>query len=131
MQRRIVNPWTWQEKYGFVQANEVTAVTRTLFIAGQTSCDADGNAMHAGDMRAQVEQALNNVETVLRSADMDFSNVVRLNVYTTDVGQMMQAHGYMTERLKNAGCRHAGTLLGVSALAIPDLMVEIEVTAVA
>ena len=131
MQRKIVNPWTWQDKYGFVQANDISNAERLVFCAGQISADDEGNVMHPGDMRAQVEQALNNVETVLKNAELDFSNVVRLNIYTTDVPQLMLVHDYITERLMNAGCRHASTLLGVTGLASPEMMVEIEVTAAA
>ena len=42
MERRILNPWTWQDTYGFVQANEVTGGQRVVYCAGQTSVDADG-----------------------------------------------------------------------------------------
>ena len=56
MGRRVINPWTWQDQFGFVQALEVTGSERALFCAGQTSSDADGNPVHAGDMRAQLGQ---------------------------------------------------------------------------
>ncbi len=49
MERTIHNPWTWQEKYGFHQANEVTNPARTLYCSGQTAVDADGAAQHAGE----------------------------------------------------------------------------------
>ena len=131
MQRNFVNPWSWQEKYGFVHANEVSGINRMVFVSGQTSVDDKGNLMHIGDMRAQVEQSLDNVETVLRHAGLGLADVVHLNIYTTDIRALMQEHDYISERLKNAGCRHAGTLLGVTALAFTGLMVEIEATAVA
>ncbi len=50
MERRIINPWTWQDQFGFVQANEVSGVQRQLICAGQTTLDADGSPMHVGDM---------------------------------------------------------------------------------
>jgi enamine deaminase RidA (YjgF/YER057c/UK114 family) len=55
---------------------------------------------------------------------------VRLNYYTTDVDKFFAAHDIVITRLKEAGCRPASTLLGVSRLAFPELMVEIEATAV-
>jgi enamine deaminase RidA (YjgF/YER057c/UK114 family) len=131
MQRRIINPWTWQDKYGFVQANEISGAGRMLFCAGITSADDDGNLMHAGDMRAQLGRALDNIGTVLEQAGFKFSDIMRLNVYTTDIDALLQAHDYLTERLGKAGCRHAGTLLGVARLAAPGMLVEIEVTAAA
>ena len=131
MQRTIVNPWSWQDKHGFVQANEISGANRILFISGQTSVDDNGNILHIGDLRSQLEQALDNVETVLRHAEMDLTNVVHMNIYATDMQALMQEHDYIKDRLIKAGCRHAGTLLGVTALAFTGLMVEIEATAVA
>jgi enamine deaminase RidA (YjgF/YER057c/UK114 family) len=84
MGRRVINPWTWQDQYGYAQAIEVTGSERALFCAGQTSNDADGNPVHAGDMAAQVGQALDNLEVVLREAGFELSQVVRLNTYTTE-----------------------------------------------
>jgi enamine deaminase RidA (YjgF/YER057c/UK114 family) len=131
MERRAINPWTWQDQYGFAQAIEVTGSERALFCAGQTSSDADGNPMHAGDMRAQLGQALDNLETVLREAGFELSHVVRLNTYTTDVDAFLEAGEATAARLAAAGCRPSATLLGVARLAFPEFLVELEATAVA
>jgi enamine deaminase RidA (YjgF/YER057c/UK114 family) len=131
MERNIHNPWTWQDQFGFVQGNEVTRATRVLFCAGQTSTDANGNTVHAGDMREQVARCLDNLEEVLRSAGMGLSNVVRLNYFTTDVDAFLGAGAVLGERFAASGCRPASTLLGVTRLAFPDLLVELEATAVA
>jgi enamine deaminase RidA (YjgF/YER057c/UK114 family) len=128
--RRIVNPWTWQDQFGFVQANETSGVERVLVCSGQTSVDADGEPMHEGDMGAQIGQALDNLETVLGEAGFALADVVRLNYYVTDVDAFIDAGEVYGARLAQAGCRPASTLLGVSRLAIPPLMVEIEATAV-
>ena len=130
MDRRVLNPWTWQDQYGFVQANELRSPERVVLCAGQTSTDADGRPVHPGDMAAQMELALDNLETVLGEAGMNLSNVVRLNYYTTDVDAWLAAAGTFGARLAQAGCRPASTLLGVTRLAFPDLLVEIEATAV-
>lgn len=131
MGQRVINPWTWQDQFGFAQAIEVTGSERALFCAGQTSTDADGNPLHAGDMRAQVGQALDNLETVLREAGFDLSHVVRLNTYTTDVDALLASYDLITSRLAGAGCRPSATLLGVARLAVPEYLVELEATAVA
>jgi enamine deaminase RidA (YjgF/YER057c/UK114 family) len=131
MGRRVINPWTWQDQYGFAQAIEVTGSERALFCAGQTSNDADGNPVHAGDMRAQLGQALDNLETVLREAGFELSHVVRLNTYTTDVDAFLEASEGTAARLAEAGCRPSATLLGVARLAFPEFLVELEATAVA
>jgi enamine deaminase RidA (YjgF/YER057c/UK114 family) len=131
MERRVINPWTWQDQYGFAQAIEVTGSERALFCAGQTSSDADGNPLHPGDMRAQLGQALDNLETVLREAGFELSHVVRLNTYTTDVDAFLAAGEETGARLAAAGCRPSATLLGVERLAFPEFLVELEATAVA
>ena len=131
MERRIINPWTWQDSFGFVQAHEVTGGQRTLYCAGQTSVDAEGRVVHANDMAGQLSLSLDNLETVLRAAGMDLSNVVRLNLYTTDVDRFLAAFHVAIERFSARGCRPASTLLGVARLAFPELLVEIEATAVA
>jgi enamine deaminase RidA (YjgF/YER057c/UK114 family) len=131
MEREIVNPWTWQDQFGFVQANALTGVERVVLCAGQTSSDAEGKAIHAGDMRAQVGQALDNLETVLGQAGLALEDVVRLNYYTTDIQAFFGASDVLAERFQAAGCRPASTLLGVAALAFPEFMIEIEATAAA
>ena len=131
MEQRKVNPWTWQDQFGFSQAIEVSGGQRVVYCAGQTSTDEDGKTVAPGDMRAQTEKALDNVETVLREAGLGLENVVRLNYYVTDVDRYLREGGQVVgERLGPLGVQPASTLLGVSRLAFPDLLIEIEATAV-
>jgi enamine deaminase RidA (YjgF/YER057c/UK114 family) len=130
MESRVVNPWSWQDKFGFVQAKEVTGAERTLYCAGQTSVDGEGRPLHEGDYEAQAIQALDNLATVLREAGYELSDIVRLNVYVVDVDAYRQRGApALGARLGAAGVRHAATLLGVSRLALPELLIEIEATA--
>lgn len=131
MERRIINPWTWQDQFGFVQATEISGAQRTIFCAGQVSTDDEGRPVHPGDMRAQINQALDNLETVLREAGIVLSDVVRLNYYTTDVDRLFESYDAVVGRLAKAGCQPTSTLLGVTRLAYSELLVEIEATAVA
>jgi enamine deaminase RidA (YjgF/YER057c/UK114 family) len=131
MQRRVVNPWSWQDAYGFVQGNEVTGGGRVLYCAGQGSVDENGAPVHPGDMTAQVLRAFDNLEAVLAEAGMTLADVVRVNYFVTDIGAFFGAAPAYGARLAAAGCRPASTLLGVSGLALPEMMVEIEATAVA
>lgn len=130
MERTAVNPWSWSEKFGFDQAQLIVGHRRQLVCSGQTAVDADGNPQHPGDMAAQLELALDNLEAVLAGVDMSLANVVRLNVYTTDVDALLACFAMLTERFGNAGGRFASTLLGVNRLAVPQLLVELEATAV-
>ena len=130
MERRAINPWAWQDQFGFVQANDLSGVNRVLLCAGQTSVDDEGNPVHVGDMAGQINQALDNLETVLRQAGLGLSDVARLNYYVTDVPAFLEAYETDTiPRLEQAGCRPAATLLGIAALFLPELLVEIEATA--
>jgi len=81
-------------------------------------------------MRAQITQALDNVDAVLGAAGFKMSDVVRLNFFTTDVDRTMESWALIKERLAQAGCRQASTLLGVARLYHPDILIEIEATAV-
>ncbi len=129
MQRTEVNPWSWSMNLGFDQAQLIEGYRRMLICSGQDSVDADGNSQHPGDMAAQLGLALDNLETVLAGADMHLGNVVRLNIYTTDVDTLLQHFGVLTERFDGTGVRFASTLLGVARLAGPDLLVALEATA--
>ena len=68
---------------------------------------------------------------MLDAAGMTLADVVRLNYYTTDIDAFMRdAMGGLVRRLTAAGCTPASTLLGVQRLALPELMIEIEATAI-
>ena len=129
MQRTAVNPWNWSVGLGFDQAQLVENRRRELICSAQDSVDANGNAQHPGDMAAQLRLALDNLEAVLAGADMTVANVVRLNIYTTDVGELLQQFGALAERFAGTPDRFASTVLGVATLAGPDLLVALEATA--
>jgi enamine deaminase RidA (YjgF/YER057c/UK114 family) len=132
VEQRKVNPWTWQDQFGFSQAVEVSGAARVLYCAGQTSTAPDGSTVHPDDLRAQASAALDNLETVLREADMTLANVVRLTTYVTEVDRYLaEAAAAVGGRLAAAGVQPAATLLGVTRLAFPDLLIELEATAVA
>jgi enamine deaminase RidA (YjgF/YER057c/UK114 family) len=131
MERRVVNPWTWQERAGFVQANEVVGATRVLYCSGVVSVDDNGTPMHAGDLQSQCLRALDNLETILGEARYTLADVVRLNAYVVDLDAYLQERAALQQRLADAGCRYAATLLGVSRLARPELLIELEATAAA
>ena len=131
MERTVVNPWQWSVAMGFNQGEVVTGETRTLYLAGQTSVSAEGQPQHPGDMASQIALATDNMEAVLGQAGMTLANVVRLNIYTVDVDAFLASYGELAGRLAAAGVAPPGTLLGVARLAFPELMVELEATAVA
>ncbi|MAB18873.1 MAG: enamine deaminase RidA [SAR116 cluster bacterium] len=129
MKRTAVNPWQWSLNFGFNQAEIIEGPRRQLVCAGQTSVDADGNPQHEGDMRAQVSLALDNLEAVLKAADMGFANVIRLGVFVTDMDEALKNFDLLGACFGPAGVAPPMTLLGVTQLAMPPLMIEIEATA--
>ncbi len=82
-------------------------------------------------MAAQIALAMDNLETVLKAAGMALANVVQLNIYTTDIDASLQHFEGLEHRLAGAGVQPAVTLLGIARLFLPELMIEIEATAVA
>lgn len=129
VERTAINPVTWSVEMGFNQAELVSGCTRTLYCSGQTAMSADGVPQHEGDMAAQLALGLDNLEAVLAHASMALADVVRLTVYTTDVEVLLQHYGVLAGRLAAAGVAPATSMLGVSRLAIPGQMVELEATA--
>ena len=129
MNRTAINPWSWSLPLGYNQAEIVTGATRHLTCAGQTAVDAQGAPQHPGDMRAQMALALDKLAAVLDAAGMGLANLTRLVIYTTDVDQALQSFEVLGTRLGMAGAMPPMTLLGVTRLAIPGLLIEIEASA--
>lgn len=130
VERTAVDPWAWSAELGYHQGELVSGPARTLYCAGQAAMDGDGKPQHAGDMAAQVALSLDNLEAVLAGAGMTLASLVRLTVYTTDVDLLFQHYGGLAARLGAAGAAPATTMLGITRLALPTLLVELEGTAV-
>lgn len=131
MERKPVNPVAWSLELGFNQGEVVSGETRTLYISGQTAMSREGRPEQEGDIAAQLALAVDNLEAVLTGAGMSLSNLVRLNVYTTDVDALFPHYGVLAGRIGAAGVAPTTTMLGVTRLAIPGQLVELEGTAVA
>lgn len=129
MQRTPVNPWNWSLNLGYNQSEIIEGAKRQLICAGQTSVDGEGNPQHPGDMRKQITLSLDNLEAVLSAAGMDLSNVIRLGIYATDVDEALKHFDVFGARFGPVNNAPPMTLLGVTRLAIPGLMFEIEATA--
>ena len=106
---------------------EAPAGARTLFISGQVGV-APGGAL-ASDFEGQCRQALANLLGVLRSADMGFSDIVRMSFFLTRPEDMAALVEIRKELLD--GVRPAITTVFVAGLVSPDWLVEVEATACA
>lgn len=131
MERIAVNPWEWSLPLGYNQAEVVTGVTRQVICAGQTAVDGAGRPQHPGDMRGQIGLALDNLESVLAGAGMTLAHVVRLGVFVTDVDTALRNFDLVGMRFGPHRVAPPMTLVGVTRLAVPGLLFEIEATAMA
>ncbi len=131
MKTRTINPTPWLQHFNLHHGVEVTGAARTLYLSGQTSTAADGATLHAGDLGAQFKTAWANVKDALKEAGMGPPNVVRLNIFVTDVDAFLAIAGDATAEIKADGTETACTLIGVARLFDPDVMIELEATAVA
>jgi len=131
MEKRAINPTPWLQHFGMNHAIEVKGGERTLYLSGQTASAPDGSAMHAGDLVAQFRAAWENLKAALAEAGMAPTDVVRMNIYTTDVDLFMAKAEEIVPIFGADGVQPVSTLLGVSRLYDPAIMVELEATAVA
>ena len=128
MEKRIINPWKWQDGRNYVQAVEVTNYSGTLYVSGQTAINDEGESSQA-DMKTQLKLAISNLEKVVEEASYDCKNIVRLNVYTTSTEEFMSHFNILQEWIKLHGIKQASTVLQVPSL-YETLSVELEATVV-
>ncbi len=121
------NPPSMSRPTGYTHVVEVTGPTRTVYIAGQVSFDKDGKVVGEGDMKAQAEQVFRNLDAALTAAGAKFSDVVKMNTYTTNMSQLAAIREVRARYFGDAA--PASTLIGVPALANPAFMLEVEVIA--
>jgi enamine deaminase RidA (YjgF/YER057c/UK114 family) len=129
MKKTPINPWPWSLAFGYNQGEVLEGQNRQLVCAGQTAVDSNGNPQHPGDMRGQFMLALDNLEAVLGSAGMSLANITQLTVYATDVDAALQNFDVFATRMAPLGAAPPMTLLGVTRLAIPALLIEIQAAA--
>ncbi len=128
LQKRVINPWTWQDARNYVQAVEVMNVTGTLYVSGQTAIHPDGTSS-AADMNTQLKLAIHNLETVISDAEYDPKNIVRLNIYTTSTKELWPHFHVLQEWIAQHGMKQALTFMEVKSL-FETVSVELEATVV-
>jgi enamine deaminase RidA (YjgF/YER057c/UK114 family) len=115
----------WEDIVGYSRA---VRVGNTIEVAGTTAVDENGQVVGAGNPYEQTKYALGKIERALQSAGASLKDVVRTRIFVTDIRQweeIGQAHGEFFRKI-----RPAATMVEVKALISPELLVEIEVTAI-
>jgi 2-iminobutanoate/2-iminopropanoate deaminase len=126
--KQKVNPWTWQDAAGFSQAWRVDDARSIVFVSGQAPISADGQLVGADDFGAQVRQVFENLRTVLDAAGAGLDAVVKLTVYLTDMTRLREYTRIKGEFFADE--QPASTAVGVTGLARPEMLVEVEALAV-
>jgi len=137
MERTSINPTSWGQAAHMDQGEVVQGTTRTLRCSGQVSLHDDPEAengyavTHPDDMRAQIQDAFGHLDSLLEGAEMTRSNIVGLRFFTTNMDAFVANYDVYVEWIAPAGIRPPMSLLGISRLAVPGLLIEIEMEAAA
>lgn len=106
------------------------ATGKMVFVAGQIALDKEGNVVGKGDLRAQTIQVLENVKACLGAAGATFADVVKLNTYVVNLkAEDLPVIREVRSGYLPAANAPASTMVGVTALAIEGLLIEIEAVA--
>jgi enamine deaminase RidA (YjgF/YER057c/UK114 family) len=126
MPKQIINPPTMAKPSGYSYAVKKTGTP--VFISGQVALAADGALVGEGDAAAQTEQAFRNLRTVVEACGGSMDDIVKITIFVTDPA-FRPAVAAARQRHFKEGAYPASTYLVVSALAVPQLLVEVEAVA--
>ncbi|HTT78110.1 MAG TPA: RidA family protein [Stellaceae bacterium] len=113
---------------GYAQAVKVTGAQTILYIAGQVAYTPEGGVAHAGDFKAQARACLAALKAQVEAGGGTMANIVKVNTYLTDLRHRAD-FGPIREEFFGRKLP-ASTMVGVTALAHPDYLIEIEAVAV-
>jgi enamine deaminase RidA (YjgF/YER057c/UK114 family) len=130
MEKKFINPPEISKPRGYTHVVTAQGGT-TIYLAGQVAFDANGNMVGKGDLRAQAEQAAENLVAALKAAGATPADVVKANTYVVNLKQDdLRIIRDVRARVFPAENPPASTLVGVQALAVEGLLTEMEAIAV-
>ena len=124
-QERVDPGWAWTKKYNISAG---VKLGDTIHLSGNVAFDNAGEVVGAGDTYAQSKQIFKNIEEALASAGATMADVIKITTYLTDITQYGEFGKARTEAFPNGV--PASTAVAVSALVMPELVVEVEAVAV-
>ncbi|HJN93081.1 MAG TPA: RidA family protein [Dehalococcoidia bacterium] len=125
-----INPSDNHPTTGYTHVVRATG-QRTAYISGQIALDLEGNIVGVGDLEAQARQAFANLAAALTAVGADFSNVAKMTIYIVNyTPEALPALQAARAGAAPSGAPPATTLIGVQALAFPELLIEVEAIAV-
>ena len=127
-EKRFLSPGTMSPPFGYSHIVDAAA-SRVIFISGQVPLNTDGDLVGKGDFEAQARQVFANLSAALEAAGAGWSDVVKLNYFLTDIGELGTVRAIRDEYVDTER-PPASTLVQVSALFSPEAMVEIEAVAI-
>jgi reactive intermediate/imine deaminase len=127
-EKRFLTPATLSPPFGYSHVVEAPAGT-TVYISGQVPLDAEGQLVGRGDFAAQTRQVFENLTRALEAADATWSDVVKLDYFLRDVDQIGAVRAIRDDYVDTAN-PPASTLVEVSSLFSPDVLVEIQAIAI-
>jgi len=125
---RYINPSGLAKPNGYTHV-VVAPDGRTVYIAGQVAFDSTGQLVGAGDFRAQADRVYQNLQRALKAVGGSLDDVVKTTTYITDLKNVPALREVRAQYSRSAR-PPASTLLVVSSLARPELMIEVEAVAV-
>jgi len=126
MAKTVINPSTLAAPSGYSYAVKKTGTP--VFVSGQVALDGQGKLVGENDVAAQTEQVFANLRTVVEACGGTLDDVVKITIFVTDPSYRPAVAAARSKWFKE-GQYPASTYLVVSALAVPQLLVEVEAVA--
>lgn len=136
MEREAINPPNdWGAGFEMNQAERISNYKSLIKFSGQTSLVTDNSSemglgvKYPGDQRKQLEFILGAIDDLLKQAGCSRKNIIHVNFFTTDMDGFLQNYDVYSDWIKEGGVRPTQSALGIDRLVMPEMKLEMEITA--